>query len=185
MGRYYKTTYRITLVALCVAFVTLCSWIAIPFYVEFTLQLFAVFLLASALPPLISALGVISYILLGLVGAPVFASFKSGFSAFAGPTGGFIIGFLISSVLISIFIKLYPAHPLFHIGIMLLSLLICYACGIIWYLLVINGSGCVSVSEILIVFVVPYIVPDVLKIFLVRVIYKKLYPYFERLSTNP
>ncbi len=184
MNRYSKATYRITVIAMCVAFFTLCSWLSIPFFIEFTLQLFAIFLIASTLKPLICVLSVLSYVALGLVGVPVFAGFKSGFSAFMGPSGGFIIGFLLSAVLISLFAKLYAIRTATHFTLMLVSLLICYACGVLWYIFVFNYSAYTPLSEALLICVVPYIIPDILKIFLVRVIYKKLDPYFKRLDVK-
>lgn len=80
--------------ALVAALIAAGAWIAIPVGpVPVTLQTFAVVLAALVLPPrqALAAVGV--YVLLGVVGVPVFAGGRAGLSVLAGPTGGFIAGF--------------------------------------------------------------------------------------------
>ena len=103
MKRSSGVVYRITFIAMCIAFFTLCSWLSIPFFINITLQIFAIFLVASITTPVNSLLSVVSYISLGLIGVPVFSGFGSGISAFAGASGGFIIGFALSALIISLF----------------------------------------------------------------------------------
>lgn len=62
--------------------------------IPFTLQSFAVFLALGTIGWKKGTLSVIVYLLLGLVGAPVFSGFKSGAGVLFGPTGGFLIGFV-------------------------------------------------------------------------------------------
>lgn len=182
MKRPTSAVYKITFVAMCVAFLTLCSWISIPFFVNVTFQIFAVFLISSISTPVISLLGVTSYILLGLIGVPVFSGFKNGISAFTGASGGFLIGFVISALMISLFSRHYFEKRSLHIVIMLISLLTCYLCGVLWYIFVYNYSVSVPLVDSLIICVLPFVIPDILKILLVLIVYRKLSPYLKRFS---
>ena len=71
------------LVGMMAAFICVCSLITIPGPVPFTMQLFGVYCALGFLGGRNGTLSVVIYILLGLVGLPVFAGFKSGFYAFA------------------------------------------------------------------------------------------------------
>ena len=181
MNRSSKTIYRTTFVATCVALLTICSWLSVPFFINITFQVFAVFLIASVSRPIISSLSVICYIALGLIGVPVFSGFGNGISALMGASGGFIIGFFISALLISLFSDCYSEKRAFHLVIMLASLVICYLCGTLWYAFVFNYSVHTPLLDSLMICVLPFIIPDALKIFLVWIVYRKLCPYLKRL----
>ena len=71
------------------------SWISIPTMIPFTLQTFAVFITVGILGGKRGAAAVSLYILLGVVGIPVFAGFKGGIGVLLGNTGGYILGFLL------------------------------------------------------------------------------------------
>lgn len=88
------------LIAVGVALVALAAQVAIPFWpVPLTGQTFAVLLVGTALGPLRGALSLSLYLVIGLVGAPIFAEGKSG-SLFALTTGGYIIGFIAAAVVV-------------------------------------------------------------------------------------
>lgn len=89
----------LTYVALMAALMAVCAWITIPVGpVPFTMQTFAVFAALGLLGGKRGTLAVVVYLLLGLVGLPVFAGFSSGAAALLGPTGGFLLGFLASAL---------------------------------------------------------------------------------------
>ena len=72
-----------------------CSWLSIPVPpVIFTLQSFAFLLTLGVLGGRWGTVTVLVYLLLGLMGLPVFAGFRFGPAAFLDPTGGFLWGFL-------------------------------------------------------------------------------------------
>ena len=79
------------------------SYISIPFPftpVPLTLQLFFVLLSGVMLGPYFGFLSVLMYEILGILGFPVFAGGQAGLSALLGPTGGYLLGFLIAPVVI-------------------------------------------------------------------------------------
>ena len=80
-----------------------CAKIQIPFgEVPFTLHSLGVFIAASLLGWKRGTLSVIVYVLLGLAGVPVFAGFSGGFVVLFVPTGGYIIGFIFTALIVGL-----------------------------------------------------------------------------------
>ena len=71
-------TVDIAYIGMFVAVIAICSWISIPATVPFTLQTFAVFMAVGLLGGKRGTIAVVTYVLLGAVGAPVFAGFAGG-----------------------------------------------------------------------------------------------------------
>lgn len=95
---------QLTKIALCIALLCVSSYIAIPLpftSVVLTAQTLVVNVVALILTPVQSACAVGLYILLGIFGLPVFAGATSGIGRIIGPTGGFIVGFLVAAPVIS------------------------------------------------------------------------------------
>ena len=78
MENSHSKTLTLTYIALSAALIAICSWISIPTTVPFTLQTFAVCLVAGLLGVKRGVLAVIVFICLGAVGFPVFANFSGG-----------------------------------------------------------------------------------------------------------
>lgn len=87
-------TYDMAYIAIFTVLMAVCSWISIPATVPFTLQTFGVFVAVGVLGGKRGSLAVLIYILLGVIGVPVFAGFSGGIGAILGTTGGYILGFL-------------------------------------------------------------------------------------------
>ena len=154
-------TRDLTYVALGVAVVTVCAWISIPVGdVPFTLQTLAVAAIGGILGWKKGLLTILIYILLGLIGVPVFAGFKSGVPALMGATGGYIFGFAFA-VVISGLAKLIPVKNKFaRIGVFfaanILGLTICYVFGTAWFITVYGKNvGSIGVKSALMLCVVP------------------------------
>jgi biotin transport system substrate-specific component len=82
------------------------AWIAIPLpYVPVTLQTLFTMLSGALLGPYFGALAMIVYVLLGLIGLPVFAQGQSGFGALVGPAGGYLVGFIVGAVVIGLLVR--------------------------------------------------------------------------------
>lgn len=67
--------------------------------VPFTLQTLVLAMVPAVLDPATSVFTVLAYVVLGAVGLPVFAGFNGGIGALAGPTGGFLWGFVLGCAL--------------------------------------------------------------------------------------
>lgn len=155
-----KTT-DIVFTALFVAVIVVCSQIIIPVgQVPVTLQTVGVFLSASVLGARRSGVSVLIYILLGIVGLPVFSGFSSGVGYLLGPTGGYIIGFLFTALVVGFITEKFGKRTKVLAVAMVIGLLVCYTFGTAWF--------CVTMKQDFIYgllwCVLPYIVPDATKI---------------------
>jgi len=75
--------------------------------VPITLQVLTVILAGLMLGPRLGALSQLEYVIAGILGAPVFAGGKFGFAALAGPTGGYIVGFIFAAYVTGIIYRRY------------------------------------------------------------------------------
>ncbi|MBQ4089049.1 MAG: biotin transporter BioY [Clostridia bacterium] len=156
--------------AICIALITVCAWVAIPFAVPFTLQTFAVFLSAAILGPRRVAAAVSAYILLGICGAPVFSGFSAGLQAIIGPTGGYLTGFIPAAAIAGSIAK--GASLPRRIAGMCAGLMVCYVFGTAWFMRIYSGGT--SLLPALSACVFPFIIPDIIKIILAAVISERL-----------
>ncbi len=164
-------TYDMAYIAVFTVLIAICSWISIPTVIPFTLQTFAVFLSVAVLGGRRGTLAVTLYVLLGAIGVPVFAEFTGGLGIILRNTGGYIIGFIFSALVMwlmeSIFIKkLHVKHTLVIQAVsMVLGLLACYAAGTVWFMFVyMKDAGPVGLTTVLGWCVIPFIIPDAVKI---------------------
>lgn len=158
-------TKNLVLVSLFAALIAICSWISIPSAVPFTLQTMAVFLAVGLLGGRLGSLCVLIYILLGAVGLPVFAGFKGGFGALLGTTGGYIVGFLLSALIMWAMEAWLGKKSWVLLVSMILGLIACYAFGTVWFRAVyLNATGPVTWGAVLSWCVLPFLIPDALKI---------------------
>lgn len=163
------------LISLFSALIAVCSWITIPAAVPFTMQTFGVFLALGVLGGKRGTIAVLVYILLGAVGLPVFSGFKGGVSALLGNTGGYIAGFIISALVMWLFEHLFGQRPVFQIAGMALGLFLLYAFGTAWFMLVyIRENGAVTLTYVLSLCVIPFVIPDALKLSLSYLISRRL-----------
>ena len=180
MNGKFKTR-DIAYIAMGVALIAICSWISIPMTVPFTMQTFAVCLVTALLGLRRGLWAVAAYILLGAAGAPVFSGFKGGIGALMGPTGGYIVGFLFTALVVGLAVdRLGRKLPVLIIS-MALGILLCYTFGTAWFVLVYTRSkGPISVGTALAWCVLPYLLPDAVKIALASFLTGRLYPLLNK-----
>ena len=90
-----KNVRKMVAASLLAALITLCAWLAVPIPpVGFTLQTLGVLLALGLLGGRWGSASIALYLLLGIVGLPVFSGFRGGAAALLEPTGGFLWGFL-------------------------------------------------------------------------------------------
>ncbi len=154
-----KRVYAVCSVAMAAVLLALSAWIAIPTVPPFTMQTAAVFLVAALLGRRKGAAAVCLYLLLGLLGLPVFAGFTGGMAVILGPTGGYLLGFLP----MVLFSGSSSPSPWKRMGWWMLGLLSCYVVGTLWYAGVYLTFSAESLLSAATVCVVPYILPDIAK----------------------
>ena len=159
------STRDMTLIAMFTAILAICSWIYIPTTIPFTLQNFGVFLAAGVLGGKRGSLAVFIYILLGIMGVPVFAGFTGGAGMLFGNTGGYIIGFLLSALTMWLMEVLLGKKKMILVLSMVCGLLVCYLFGTIWFIQVYSmNTGAIGIGGALAMCVIPFVIPDCIKI---------------------
>lgn len=174
-------TYDMAYIAAFTVLIAICSWISIPAVVPFTLQTFAVFLAVTVLGGKRGTMAVTLYVLLGAIGLPVFSEFTGGLGVILRNTGGYIIGFILSALVMwlteSLFMKRLPAKYTLVIQAvsMVFGLLACYAAGTAWFMFMyMKDSGPIGLTTVLGWCVIPFIIPDAAKIALALMLGRKL-----------
>ena len=170
-------TLDMVYIAISAALIAVCSWISIPTTVPFTLQTFAVFFVLLALGGRRGTIATVIYVLLGAVGLPVFAGFKGGIGALLGNTGGYILGFILMGLIYMLITKIMGEKTVVTIFALVIGLAVCYAFGTAWFMYVyMRDTGAVGVMTVLSWCVIPFLIPDLLKMTLAFVISKRVRP---------
>ena len=168
---------EIAYTALGVALLIICSWLSVPLTVPFTMQTFAVCLVAALFGLKIGMWAVAVYLLLGIAGVPVFAGFEGGLGYLLGATGGYLVGFLLTALVVGIAADKRGRGKKVLISAMVIGVLLCYALGTAWFVLVYTRtSGPVGVATALVWCVLPYVIPDIVKIVMAALLTNRLHP---------
>ena len=170
---------RVRHMALCALFAALLAisaWISIPAgAVVFTLQTFTVALSLWLLGGKLGCLSIGLYLLLGIVGLPVFSSFQGGVGVLLNATGGYIIGFLVWGLLYWLLTAISPDSQKLQILAMVLGLIACYSFGTGWFNhLYVRQGGSGSLGIVILQCVVPYLLPDAIKLSLAFLLHRRL-----------
>lgn len=164
---------KLTLIALMAAILCILSPIAIPLpfsIVPISCATFAVYLCAGVLGHKLGTISVIIYILLGMVGVPVFAGWSAGVGVVVGPSGGYVIGYLIISFCTGFFISKANGNIFFTVLGMIIGTIGCYGIGTVWLGMQLD----LGVKEALLAGVIPFILGDIIKIIIATIIIKPL-----------
>ena len=165
---------NMALCGLFTAVLAICAWISVPMGdTVITLQTFGVFLTLGLLGGKRGTVTVLVYLLLGAIGAPVFSGFRGGLGALLGTTGGYIFGFMSTSILYWIMTSIKDT-PRIRLIAMVLGLFLCYICGSWWYLTRYLTAAQTTLGLVLLKCVVPYLIPDAIKLTLAWILTGKL-----------
>jgi biotin transport system substrate-specific component len=172
--RKFKTI-DVVYIGLSAALIAVCSWIAIPLpSVSITLQTMGVVLVSALFGAKRGTLATIVYILIGAIGLPVFSNFKGGIGVLAGSTGGYIIGFIFTAIIVGVVAD--KTNKVWALVVsMVAGILVCYAFGTAWFAYVYaKTSGAQPLMTILGWCVFPFLLPDAAKIVVATILAKKL-----------
>lgn len=159
-------THSVAFCGLCVAIMTVSAWITVPLGpVPFTLQVFAMVFAILVLTPREAVTSIATYLLMGAVGLPVFSSMRGGVGVLAGPTGGFLWGWLLGAVLVAAFLKIAgngPGGRSVAIDTIagFLFLVTCYACGWVQLAAVAHMGMAAAFATA----IAPFVIVDTIKI---------------------
>ena len=167
-----QKTWKMTQMAMMTGVLCMVSpvMIPIPFSpVPMTLATFGIYIVASFLGRKQGMVCVLAYILLGMVGLPVFSGFSSGIITLAGPTGGYVIGYLPCVFLIGWLLekKGNQNKKVWYFFSFVCGTICCYLFGTIWFMIVMGGTY--TIGQTLLVCVVPYLFFDIIKMLLATI----------------
>ena len=162
-----KKIKDIAIISVAAAMICVLSPISIPIGdVPISLATFIIYLIAAILGPKKGTISVLVYILVGIIGVPVFSNYRAGISVIVGVTGGYIVGYIPLALLTGIFTyKFKNKIWMYPIG-MILGTIVCYFIGTVWYMFNTNNN---LISSLL-VCVVPFLLFDLIKIVLSSVL---------------
>ncbi|MBQ1687662.1 MAG: biotin transporter BioY [Lachnospiraceae bacterium] len=108
----------------------------------------------------------ILYLLIGLIGIPVFSGYTSGPAKLFGPTGGYLIGFILMALVCGIFVDYFKKNYYLQALGFVLGTAICYALGTLW----LSYQANLAFKAALMAGVIPFIPGDLVKIILAIVL---------------
>ena len=158
-------TLSLVVISICSALLCISAYITIPLPllpVPITLQLFMVVLISLLFKPTHAFTAQLIYTFLGLVGLPVFSCGKGGIGAILSPTGGFIIGFLIISLLISLLKGKKENLARYILISIFIGIPIMYIFGISFFMIYTNADFISAVSQIISIFIIIDIIKCIL-----------------------
>ena len=167
-------TKQMVLIALMTAVTCVLGPLSIPLPfspVPISLTNFAIFLAIFVLGMKNGTISFIIYLLLGAVGVPVFSSFRGGLQVLAGPTGGYLIGFIFLALIMGFALDHFDRKLLPTIIGMIIGMVVCYAFGTVWLAKLLS----LSFKEGLLMGVIPYLPGDAAKIIIAAIVGPKLY----------
>lgn len=164
---------NMALCALFAALLCVCAWISVPVgATAITMQTFGIFLTLSVLGGKRGSIAIAIYVLLGVVGLPVFSGFQGGVGALLGPSGGYLYGFMLTALLYWLVLAL--GGEKWQLPGLIFGLLSCYACGCLWFAFGYLSPQSRSLGAVLTGCVLPYLLPDAAKLILAWLLGRRL-----------
>lgn len=117
---------------------------AIPTTVPLTLATLGIYMFSCILPPAMSTVTILLYLAIGAVGVPVFSGYSGGIGKLAGPTGGYLVGYIPMALVISLTVTLIlrrqkrvpiPIDIAVRIFACVLGTVVLYAFGTLWFVI--------------------------------------------------
>lgn len=155
--------YQMAVIALMTALTCILGPMSIPIgAVPISLTNFVIYLTIYLLGTKLGTISYCIYLLLGMAGLPVFSGYSGGLAKLAGPTGGYLIGFILMAIISGVFIQKCHGKTAFSILGMALGTLVAYLFGTVWFII---EAKCTLIYA-LTVCVFPFLIGDAIKILL-------------------
>lgn len=163
-GKRSFTTVNMVLMALFAAVTCVLAPLAVPIGpVPISMTNFVIYISLYVLGWKRGVVTYLLYLLIGLAGLPVFSNFEGGAGKFAGPTGGYLIGFILTAMISGIFIEKWnqesPVHRMLNMAGMILGTIVAYAFCTVWFC-VSTGTNVLAALSLC---VFPFILGDLVK----------------------
>jgi len=162
---FHLSNQELTEMSLMVAVLCILSPIVFPLPfspVPISLGMFAVYITIFVLGQKKSLICLCIYMLLGMVGLPVFSGFSAGIGKVVGSTGGYLIGYFLLAWVSGWFLEKYDGNRKMQCTGFVLGTLFCYAVGTAWLAFQTNSS----LYQALFMGVIPFLPADCIKLIL-------------------
>lgn len=127
------STYQYVLAAFGAAIIAVLAQVTIPLpLIPITGQTLAVGIVVTILGTRLGTISVLLYILLGAVGLPVFSGMSGGLGILVGPTGGYIVGFLVTAIIMGLYLDQFGITFVHAIIANIIGMIITLAFGTVW-----------------------------------------------------
>lgn len=157
------STRNMVLVALMAGIMCIVGPLSIPLpitLVPISLTNLAIYIAAFVLPWKYCTLSCIIYLLLGTIGLPVFSGFGGGIGKIAGPTGGYLIGFIFIAIICAYVNEKFSGKLYMYVIGMIAGLIVAYLFGTLWF----SYQQEIGFVKSLALCVVPFLIGDAVKI---------------------
>lgn len=163
------TTKEMVLASLFTALIIISGFIVIPLPfspVPLTGQTFAIMLVGMLFGRKLVLMSTGTYVLIGAIGIPVFSGFRGGYSVLLGPSGGYIIGFIVGAFVISLLKGNGDSLPRLLFAGFVGGILVIHAMGVPWLAMQLS----MGLKEAAFIGSVPYLIGDGIKLVLAAIL---------------
>ena len=181
------STFYLSLCALFAALSAVLSQLAIPIGpVPINMVHISIFMAAGLLGAKYGTLSQAVFVLMGIVGIPVFANMGSGFGTLMGPTGGFIVGNLLCTLVAGLIIDRWGRSVKALVSAMCAGYVATYLFGVSWFMFWSNNLAAAPREEALtivgalVLVMFPFLPGEILKVAISVVLIRKLFPIVQR-----
>ncbi len=153
---------NITFMGLMTALICVLAPLSIPLpgQIPLSLTLVVIYIAVYLLGGVKGTACVVLYLIIGLIGLPVFSGFSGGVGKLAGPTGGYLAGFIFTAAVCGAFLKIGKGRILVYIAGMILGCAAAYIFGTVWFMFSMGTDLKYTIS----VCVIPFLPFDAVKI---------------------
>lgn len=163
--------YQLTACALMTALMCVLAPMSIPIGpIPISVTNFVILLSVYLLGTKGGTISYIVYLLLGVAGLPVFSGYQGGLGKLAGPTGGYLIGFILMALIAGFVMERFYAHMWITIFGMIVAMLAAYFAGTVWFIWQMQCDVWYALTTC----VFPFLLIDLIKILIVAVVGKTI-----------
>lgn len=129
---------RITKIALCTAILCILGPLSLPIPISdvpVALSILGIYLTIIIIGMGDGTISIMIYLLIGLVGVPVFAGFTGGVAKLAGPTGGYLVAYIPMALVAGFFVSKFKRKIPYVVLGLVLGTIVCYIFGTVWLML--------------------------------------------------
>lgn len=156
----FSTKRLVTIALLTAVICVMAPWSVQAGPIPITFATLAIYLSAYILGPVDATISVLVYLIIGIIGIPVFSGAAGGLGKVAGPTGGYLVGYLFLACIAGFFACKFEKKVWLQVVGMVIGTAVLYLFGTVWFCIQAQAAVGYAVS----VCVLPFLLGDAVKI---------------------